>query len=384
MKYYLIAGEASGDLHGSNLMKGILKEDADAEFRFFGGDKMNQVGGQLVRHYREMAFMGLVEVIVNFRAIMRNIRFCRNDIIEYNPDVVILIDYPGFNLRIAEFASKAGFRVFYYISPKVWARNESRIKKLKTYVDRLFVIFPFEIPYFKKFDLDVDFLGNPTLDAIEQKVSGVAERPEFLRKNNLSDKKIVALLAGSRKHEIKHCLPEMIKASENFPDYQFVIAGAPSIDPEYYAPFIENTPVKIVFDQTYQLLWHAEAAIVTSGTATLETALLDVPEVVVYKFSEITINIARFFVHIKYFSLVNLIMDREVVKELLQYNLSKDIAAELDKLLHDELYRQHMLNTFTSMKEKLGGRGASERIANQMVLYLKEYKEANSKTESGT
>ncbi len=382
MKYYLIAGEASGDLHGSNLMKGILKSDPDAEFRFFGGDKMSQVGGHLVRHYQDMAFMGLIEVIVNFRSIFKNIRFCRIDIVAYNPDVVILIDYPGFNLRIARFAKKAGYRVFYYISPKVWARNESRVKQLKAYVDRLFVIFPFEVPYFRKFDMDVDFLGNPTLDAVEQKVEGVEKRPEFLQKNNLSEKKIVALLAGSRKHEIKHCLPEMIKASYDFPDYQFVIAAAPSISPDYYVPFIENTPVKIVLDQTYQLLWHAKAAVVTSGTATLETALLDVPEVVVYKFNEITINIARFFVHIKYFSLVNLIMDREVVKELLQYNLSRDIVAELKKLLYDEVYRKRMLDSFARMKDMLGGRGASERVANQMVMYLEGYKEAKSKAHA--
>jgi lipid-A-disaccharide synthase len=382
VKYYLIAGEASGDLHGSNLMKGILKSDPDAEFRFFGGDKMSQVGGHLVRHYQDMAFMGLIEVIVNFRSIFKNIRFCRNDIVAYNPDVVILIDYPGFNLRIARFAKKAGYRVFYYISPKVWARNESRVKQLKAYVDRLFVIFPFEVPYFRKFDMDVDFLGNPTLDAVEQKVEGVEKRPEFLQKNNLSEKKIVALLAGSRKHEIKHCLPEMIKASYDFPDYQFVIAAAPSISPDYYVPFIENTPVKIVLDQTYQLLWHAEAAVVTSGTATLETALLDVPEVVIYKFNEITINIARFFVHIKYFSLVNLIMDREVVKELLQYNLSRDIVAELKKLLYDEVYRKRMLDSFARMKDMLGGRGASERVANQMVMHLEGYKETKSKAHA--
>lgn len=278
MKYYLIAGEASGDLHASNLMKGIKEHDSAAEFRYFGGDLMLEQGGALVKHYREMAFMGFLEVVKNLGQISKNLKLCKQDILNYKPDAVILVDYPGFNLRIAKFAKQAGFKVFYYIAPKVWAWRESRVNALKKYVDKLIVIFPFEVGYFKRHGIDVIYEGNPLTDSIISSKSA-----DFTEKNNLESKPIVALLAGSRKQEINFNLPIMLSLVSKLNDYQFVIAGAPSLDMETYKPYIDNKNVKVVFGKTYDLLSNSTAALVTSGTATLEAAMLKVPEVVCYR-----------------------------------------------------------------------------------------------------
>jgi len=322
MKYYLIAGEASGDLHASNLMHGIKKQDSNAEFRFFGGDLMKAQGGTLVKHYREMAFMGFLEVLMNIRSIAKNLRICKEDIIAYKPDVVILVDYPGFNLRIAKFAKESGLKVFYYIAPKVWAWKESRVKILKSYVDQLFIIFPFEIDYFRKHSIVPVFEGNPSIDAIAFKLNKDQSFDDFVKQNNLSDKPIIALVAGSRKQEIKHNLPVMLRMVAKFPDYQFVIAGAPSLGQNVYQPYINGVSVSIVYGQTYQLFKHSTLALVTSGTATLESALLDTPEVVCYKGGFFSMIIAWIVIKVKYISLVNLIMNREVVTELKQYDLN--------------------------------------------------------------
>jgi lipid-A-disaccharide synthase len=371
MKYYLIAGEASGDLHGSNLMKSLKNEDAQSQFRFLGGDLMAAHGGSLVKHYRDMAFMGLVDVLMNIRTIARNLKYCQNDILSWKPDVIILIDYAGFNLKIAAFAKKHNIKVFYYISPKVWAWQESRVKKLKRYVDKLFVIFPFEIDYFQKFAIEVDYFGNPLNDAIADFLPQKKNFQDFITSNQLEDKPVIALLAGSRKHEIQRCLPEMLKAMENFPDYQLVVAGAPSSSKELYAKIIGSKKVSIVFGQTYQLLSQAQAAVVTSGTATLETALFKVPEVVIFKTGSFTYVIGKALVKIKFFSLVNIIMEKEVVKELLQKNLANGIQKEMSKILFDKSYRQKMMDNFDELDKKLGGSGVSERIARKMVQYLK-------------
>jgi lipid-A-disaccharide synthase len=370
MKYYIIAGEASGDLHGSNLMKALKEEDPSVEFRFFGGDLMKAQGGTLLKHYREMAFMGVVDVIMNIRTISRNMNFCKDDILNWKPDVLILIDYPGFNMRIAEFAHNTGIKVFYYISPKVWAWNEGRVKKIKKYVDKLFVIFPFEIEYFKKHNYTVDYFGNPLNDAIYNFNEQKTDFQGFTTQNKLGDKPIIALLAGSRKHEIERCLPEMIEAMKGFDGYQLVVAGAPSISKELYEKVIGANEVKIVYNQTYNLVSNAVAAVVTSGTATLETALLKTPQVVIFKTGSLTYSIARPLVKLKFFSLVNLIQNKEVVKELLQYNLARDIKEEMNKILFNAEYRQIMLNEYDKIELKLGGHGVSQRIAKKMLEYL--------------
>ena len=370
MKYYLIAGEASGDLHGSNLMKSLKNEDNQAEFRFFGGDLMKSQGGNLVKHYREMAFMGLVDVIMNIRTIARNMDFCKKDILLWQPDVIILIDYAGFNLKIAKFAKANKLKVFFYIAPKVWAWQESRVKLIKKYVDRLFVIFPFEIEYFKKHGIEADYFGNPLNDAIADFMQHKEDFNTFILKNHLENKPIIALLAGSRKHEIERCFPEMIDAVKEFDSFQFVVAGAPSISKELYAKVIGSKNVRVVFGQTYNLLSNAKAAIVTSGTATLETALFKVPEVVVFKTGLFTYIIGKILVKIKFFSLVNIIMDNEVVKELLQFNLSNRIYKELKLILNNEKYLLQMKGHFNEIEKKLGGKGVSERLAKQMVNYI--------------
>jgi lipid-A-disaccharide synthase len=372
MKYYLVAGEASGDLHASNLMLGIKKHDPNAEFRFFGGDLMKAQGGTLVKHYREMAFMGFVEVLMNLRSISRNLKLCKEDIKTYKPDVVILVDYPGFNLRIAKFSKESGFKVFYYIAPKVWAWKESRVKILRTYVDQLFIIFPFEIDYFKKHSIDPIFEGNPSIDAINFKLNKNLTFADFARKNNLSDKPIIALVAGSRRQEIKYNLPCMLKMIEKFPDYQFVIAGAPSLELNVYQYYIKNSSVSIVYGQTYQLFKHSTLALVTSGTATLESALLDIPEVVCYKGGFLSMLIAWIVIKVKYISLVNLIMNREVVSELKQYDLNPSrLYKEASVLLPGGSHRDEMLKDFAKLKEVLGGEGASERVGARVVNLLK-------------
>jgi len=376
MRYYLIAGEASGDLHGSKLMQGLKISDPEAEFRFFGGDLMAAEGGTRVRHYRQTAVMGLFRVVFNLRKISGNLRFCKQDIADYQPDALILIDYSGFNLRIAKFARPEGFRVIYYISPKVWVWDRKRVYTIKENVDRMYVILPFEVDFYQRYDYPVEYVGNPIVDTVEEGRANGVERQAFCSRNRLDDGPMIALLAGSRKEEIKHCLPEMLAVINQFPGYRFVIAGAPSISPDYYARFTGNSDVDIVFDQTYDLLMNASAAVVTSGTATLETALFGIPEVVIYKMGELTYQIGRQFVKPKYFSLVNLILDRMVVKELLQYGLRTKIASELHRILEDETYRMVMLDNYRKLRSKLGEPGAYHRLAGSIAAYVGQNKQS--------
>ncbi|SEM98494.1 lipid-A-disaccharide synthase [Mucilaginibacter gossypiicola] len=366
MKYYLVAGEASGDLHGANLMKALKALDQQADFRFFGGDLMQAEGGTLVKHYADMAFMGFVEVVANLQTILKNMKSCKQDISAYQPDVLILIDFPGFNLKIAEYAKAQGFLVCYYISPKVWAWNQKRVLKIKRIVDHLFCILPFEVAFYKEWGMDVDYVGNPLLDA----VSAFKADPGFLEKNNLNGKSIIALLPGSRKQEISRLLPDMIEASANFPEYQFVIAGAPAFQADYYAPYLNGAKIPVVFNATYDLLNHAQAAIVASGTATLETALFNVPQVVVYKGGKLTIAIARMLVKLKFISLVNLIMDKAVVKELIQEECTANkIIEELNLLINNTGYRQTMLNNYDELDVRMGQPGASAQTARLIIKY---------------
>jgi len=371
MNYYIIAGEASGDLHGSNLMLALKERDKDALFRCWGGDLMLDAGGELVRHYRDLAFMGLWEVLVHLRTIMRNLRFCEKDLLAFQPDVLILIDYPGFNLRMAKFARRHGIKVFYYISPQLWAWKSSRIKTIKECVSRMFVILPFEPAFYNRFDYQVDFVGHPLLDVIHPN-RVIDKREVFLERNNLPDKPIIALLPGSRKQEIRTMLHRMLEVIPSFSEYQFVIAGAPSISPELYQSIIEDRKVKVVAGQTYDLLGHADAALVTSGTATLETALLGVPEVVCYKGSALSSWIARRIVKVDYISLVNLVMGRKVVKELIQHLLTKENLTRELTLLFNPAIRSEMKRSYEELTEKLGGSGASARTAELMIQYLKD------------
>lgn len=370
MKYYIIAGEASGDLHGSNLMKEILKKDSDAEFRFWGGDLMKGVGGTLVKHYRDLAFMGFAEVVMNLRTIFKNLSFCKRDIRNWSPDVVIFIDYPGFNLRIASYVKSIGIKTVYYISPQVWAWKSGRVKKIRQVIDKMLVILPFEKDYYKReWDYDVEFVGHPLIDAIEQRE--VSNFSDFCQKWNLDKRPIISLLPGSRKQEIKTKLPIMLSVVENFPEYQFVIAGAPGQEKSFYKPFL-NDSVRLVENQTYNLLQLSHAAVVTSGTATLETALLNIPEVVCYKGSRISYEIGKRLVkHIKYISLVNLIMDKEVVVELIQEDLTyENLKKELAKVIDGD-DREIMLSHFEKLRQKLGGVGASEVAASKVIEILK-------------
>lgn len=372
MKYYLIAGEASGDLHASNLMAEIKKKDKRAEFRGFGGDLMQKQGLDLVRHYRTMAYMGFVEVAVNLRKVLGNIDLCKKDILEYHPDAVILVDYPGFNLRIADFAHKQGFKVFYFISPQVWAWKRRRVNKIKASVDKMLVILPFEEDFYKQYGVDVTYVGNPLLD--ELKKFEQTNRSVFLHRNNLGAKReIIALLPGSRPQEIRRTLGTMLKVVPKFPEYQFVVAGVSSIDKALYRQVIGNADVFFVENQTYDLLQNASAAVVTSGTATLETALLSVPEVVCYKATRFSYRIAKWLVKVKYICLVNLVMDREVVKELIQNDMTaENIIAELELLLHDGKRQRKLLEDYDELQERLGSAGASEKAAGGIVEGLRK------------
>jgi lipid-A-disaccharide synthase len=371
MRYYLIAGEASGDLHGSNLLKGLRKTDKKAEFRYWGGDLMKQQGGTLVKHYREHNIMGFIEVLQNLKTIKKNFRFCKQDILQFKPDVLILIDYPGFNLRMAEFAHKNGIKVYYYISPKIWAWKESRIKKIKSYVDKMFIIFPFEKDFYKKHNYPAEFHGNPLIDAVEDYKENALPFNEFIKQNNLDSRPIIALLPGSRKQEIDRNLNVMFEIMDKFNDFQFVIAGARSIDPDYYTKFISVENVHFVYDKTYNLLNHSRAAIVTSGTATLETALFNVPQVVCYRANPLSYHIAKWFVKIPYISLVNLNLQKEVVKEYIQKEMSaSNLKEELDRILGDEKYRSNMLSMYNELHHVLGGKGASERFAQAIYKSL--------------
>lgn len=370
MKYYIIAGEASGDLHGSNLMKALGKEDKDADIRFWGGDLMQAVGGTLVKHYKELAFMGFVEVIFNLKTILNNIKICKEDITAFQPDAIIFIDYPGFNMRIAKWAKEKGIKTHYYISPQIWAWKENRIKDIKRDVDKMYVILPFEKTFYEdKHHFPVEFVGHPLIDAIHNHPT--IDPSTFRSENNLNDKPIIALLPGSRKQEITKMLSVMLSVVKDFPDYQFVIAGAPSQDYSFYAQFISNENIKFISNKTYNLLQNATAALVTSGTATLETALFKVPEVVCYKGSWASYQIAKRIITLKYISLVNLIMDEEVVTELIQENCNtKTIEKELRKILETD-YRRQLLQKYDVLEKKLGGIGASEKTAKLIVSDLK-------------
>lgn len=376
MKYYLIVGEASGDLHASNLMKSIKAVDKDADFRFFGGDLMSAVGGTRVKHYRELAYMGFIPVLMHLRTIFTNMSFCKKDVEQWAPDALILVDYPGFNLSIAKHIHKnTKIPVYYYISPKIWAWKEHRIKNIKRDVDELFSILPFEIDFFeKKHNYRINYVGNPCVDAVDAfKREKAVSRAEFLEQNALSDKPIVALLAGSRKQEIKANLPVMIEAMKEYPGYQPVIAGAPGIDKEFYAPYLD-AGAKIVFGRTYDILNNSHAALVTSGTATLEAALFNVPQVVCYAtpLARIYSWLKKHFLKVKYVSLVNLIADREVVRELVAADMKlHNVKQELGKLLPvDSKERTAMLNEYSRMMEILGKPGASQRAAEKMVSFL--------------
>ena len=369
MKYFLIAGEASGDLHASNLMAALKVEDPEADFQFFGGDLMLAQGGNILKHYRELAFMGFIPVLLNLRTILRNMKMCEKAILNYQPDVLILIDYPGFNLKIAKYIkTHSKIPVYYYISPKVWAWKEYRVKSFKKYVDEMLCILPFEVDFFKKHTYDVDYVGNPTVDAISAYNEKTKDDtlPLFLKENDLPEKPIIGILAGSRKQEIKNNLPSMLEAIKGFTDYQPIIAAAPGIAPEYYNEFIENHNCKIVFDQTYRLLKYSQAALVTSGTATLETSLFRIPQVVCYKtgFPKISYWAFKNILHTPYISLVNLIANKEVVKELFASFFSiKNIEDELNNLLYNKNYRDNMLENYAKIINTLGNPGASQKAA---------------------
>ncbi|WP_321424828.1 lipid-A-disaccharide synthase [uncultured Bacteroides sp.] len=377
MKYYLIVGEASGDLHASNLMQALKKEDQEAEFRFFGGDLMSAQGGTRVKHYKELAYMGFVPVLLHLRTIFSNMKRCKDDVVAYAPDVVILVDYPGFNLSIAKFVkTQTKIPVYYYISPKIWAWKEYRIKNIKRYVDELFSILPFEVEFFHGHQYPIHYVGNPTVDAVE---TFRANHPEnfaaFTTANGLTSQPIIALLAGSRKQEIKDNLPDMLKAASKFSDYQLVLAGAPGISPEYYERYIQGTKVNIIFGQTYRLLQQSSAALVTSGTATLETALFRIPQVVCYHtpIGKVIAFLKKRILKVKFVSLVNLVAGKEVVRELVADTMTlQNIEAELEVILYNKVKRQQMLDDYDQMIQILGPAGASEKAAREMFNLLKK------------
>jgi lipid-A-disaccharide synthase len=369
MKYYIIAGEASGDLHGSNLIKELKKLDAAADIRCWGGDKMQEAGGTLVKHYRELAFMGFTEVLMNLRTIFRNLKFCKEDILQYNPDTLILIDYPGFNLRIAKWAKQQGLKIIYYISPQVWAWKENRVKMMKQCIDKMIVILPFEKEYYKnKWNWEVEYVGHPLVEEIERhKAQGT--------RHKFGNKPIIALLPGSRKQEIAKKLPVMLEVSKSFPAYQFIVAQAPSVDESFYNTFTQAySNVSTVNNKTYDLLLQAKAALVTSGTATLETALSGVPEVVCYKGSFLSYQIGKRLVNVKYISLVNLIMDKLVVKELIQTDLTvENLKRELTALLTDEKRIATLKTDYAALKNLLGqGGNASAKAAASITNFLRQ------------
>ena len=371
MKYYIIAGEASGDLHGSNLIKELKKVDPLASVRCWGGDLMQEAGGELVKHYRELAFMGFAEVIKNLGAIFRNFRFCKKDIMAYQPDVVILVDYPGFNLRIAQWAKENGFKVVYYISPQVWAWKENRVNNIKKSVDKMLVILPFENSFYQKWGYKVEYIGHPLVQVVDEAIEHQHNNP--LELSPINQHNVIALLPGSREQEVAKKLPVMLEASKSFPDYHFIIAKAPSLTDDYYQKFLDGFPqVRSIRNRTYQLLMQAKAALVTSGTATLETALFGVPQVVCYKGSSISYQIAKRLVKIKYISLVNLIMDKEVVKELIQNELTRENAVkELKDILNNPTRKLQIQQDYTALKKLLNQGGhASANAAKSIYQFL--------------
>ena len=378
MKYYLIVGEASGDLHASNLMKALKEVDASAEFRFVGGDLMAAVGGTCVKSYKDMAYMGFIPVLLHLRTIFRNMDYCKDDIVYWNPDVLILVDYPGFNLKIAEYIrAHTCIPIYYYISPKIWAWKEYRIKNIKRDVDELFSILPFEVDFYRKHQYPIHYVGNPCVDAVSAFLNSQnVDSQEFIRKHKLTGKPIVALLAGSRKQEIKDNLTRMIAASKDFPDYQFVVAGAPGIEPDFYRNYMDEH-TQIVFGETYSLLQHATAALVTSGTATLETALFRVPQVVCYYTAagKLVSFLRKHILKVKYISLVNLIARKEVVTELVADGMTvPNIEKELRAILPSGVQRMRMLEDYDRLIAILGAPGASGRAAEQIVQLLRERK----------
>lgn len=377
MKYYLIVGEASGDLHASHLMAALKEEDPRAEFRFFGGDMMAAVGGTMVKHYKELAYMGFIPVLLHLRTIFANMKRCKEDIVAWAPDVVILVDYPGFNLDIAKFVhAKTKIPVYYYISPKIWAWKEYRIKNIRRDVDELFSILPFEVEFFEGHQYPIHYVGNPTVDEVTAfKAANPETFADFISDNELADKPIIALLAGSRKQEIKDNLPDMIRAASAFPDYQLVLAAAPGISPEYYAEFVKGTNLQVIFGRTYRLLQQADVALVTSGTATLETALFRVPQVVCYHtpVGKLVSFLRKHILKVKFISLVNLIAGREVVRELVADTMTVgNMRNELRRLLFQEDYRRKMLDGYEEMARLLGPAGAPRHAARKMVKLLKK------------
>lgn len=375
MRYYLIAGEASGDLHASNLMKAFKEKDPDADFRYWGGDLMKAQGGTLVRHYKDTAVMGAWDVLMNLNTIRKNFDLCQKDLMAYQPDVLILVDYAGFNLRMANYAHKNGILVYYYISPKVWAWNQSRVKKIKASVDRMFTILPFETTFFEKHGVEVKYSGNPVLDAIHNRPNKNESFATFIERNQLDDRPKVALLAGSRLGEIKYVLPDMLEMVDKFPQFQFVIAGAPSFSLDEYKPFIGQKDVAVVFNQTYELVQNSRAALVTSGTATLETALLNCPQVVCYKmwgggFTDFVAK--KILIQVPYISLVNLILDKEAVLELFQSDFSLEkLENELGALLDDSSRRKALMEDYKELHRRMGGPGSSLKTATLMLESLK-------------
>ena len=374
MKYYIIAGEASGDLHGSNLIREIKKLDNIADIRCWGGDLMEHAGGKVVKHYRDLAFMGFIEVVKNIGTIISNLKFCKKDIADFQPDVIVLIDYPGFNLRIAEWAKQQGFKIVYYISPQVWAWKENRVKKIRKNVDKMLVILPFEKNFYRKWDYEVEYVGHPLADVVDSAQSDIEPLPGTIL-YPLNENNIIALLPGSREQEVAKKLPVMLEVSKNFPDYHFVIAKAPSLKDEFYEKFMEpHKNVRSIRNKTYQLLLQSKAALVTSGTATLETALFGVPQVVCYKGSNISYQIAKRLVKVKFISLVNLIMDKEVVKELIQDEMNvRNVKYELTKILKDQDVINKMKEDYADLKKLLSEGGhASKKAAKSIIEFLRQ------------
>ena len=373
MKYYLIAGETSGDLHAASLMAAIKELDPKASFAYFGGDKMKAQGGTLLKHIDQMAFMGILPVLLNLRTIQRNFKECEKSLLTFNPDILILVDYPGFNLRMAKFAKQHNIPNAYYISPKIWAWKTKRIKKVKAFVDHIYSILPFEKQFYQKHNYEITYVGNPVWDLIREELKDTTDFKSFTSKNKLENKPIIALLAGSRKHEIKALLPEMEKVKSHFSNYQFVIAGAPGIKPEFYKGILKSD-LTIVYNQTYKLLRNSQAAIVTSGTATLETALLNVPQIVVYKmgFGIIIALFRKQILKTDFFSLVNLVAEQEVVKELFQLEVNtKNLTNELNQILNDKDYRLNILNGYMQLRDKISTDGAAKTTAKHIFELIK-------------
>jgi lipid-A-disaccharide synthase len=375
MRYFIIAGEQSGDLHGSNLIIGLADADKNSEIFCWGGDLMEAAGAKLLLHYRNTAFMGFVSVLRNLGTIKKNLSLCKQQILELKPDVVIFIDYPGFNLRIAEFAKRSGFRTFYYISPKFWAWNEGRVRKVQKFIDRMFIIFPFEVDFYKKHGISVEYHGNPLVDETEKRVAAFPSGREIFRSFGMEPQPVIALLAGSRRHEIEKVLPAMKKLIRHFPEYKFILAGVKNIPEEFYRKIIGDEDITLITDKTYEILHIARAALVTSGTATLEAALLGTPQVVCYKAAFLEALIALAVIKVKYISLVNLIMNAGIIRELVQYDLTeKNLLSELKLILPGGDKRERIISGYEALKLKLGPSGASGRIAGEMVGELRNEK----------